>query len=371
MTRSLWLAEALGDVPRRPPLAGDVRCDVCIVGGGFTGLWTALADPRARAVRRHRGAGGRRVRRRRERPQRRVRDDDVVEVRVAEEARADRRRRLAGAAGGGVGLGHRPVLRRPRHRRRLPAQRLGVGGDQRGAARRVGRDAWRRSRRPASARRWSRSSRRRWRGCRARRRTWPACSIPTSRTCSRRCWRAAWRGWPRRAGIRIHEGTAMTALGRTSPPTVTTARGTVHAGAVVLAVNAWAARLPEVRRSLVVTSSDVIATPPIAAAARADRLDLAGRPVRVRLAAARELLPPDARRPRGVRQGRRPARAGRPDRRRSSTRRRAAPTSCSTTSTATTRSCADAPGGCRAGAGRSTTRWTACRSCTACRARPR
>ena len=31
----------------------------------------------------------------------------------------------------------------------------------------------------------------------------------------------------------------------------------------MLAVNAWAARLPEVRRSLVVTSSDVIATPPI------------------------------------------------------------------------------------------------------------
>ena len=114
-------------------------------------------------------------------------------------------------------------------------------------------------------------------------------------------------------GIRIHEGTEMTELGRTSPPTVTTARGTVHAGAVVLAVNAWAARLPEVRRSLVVTSSDVIATPPIVPAGR-DRLDVAGRPVRVRLAAAGELLPPDARRPRRVRQGRRPAGPGRADR---------------------------------------------------------
>jgi glycine/D-amino acid oxidase-like deaminating enzyme len=32
-----------------PPLEGDVRCDVCIVGGGYTGLWTAFflkeADP--------------------------------------------------------------------------------------------------------------------------------------------------------------------------------------------------------------------------------------------------------------------------------------------------------------------------------------
>ena len=94
-------------------------------------------------------------------------------------------------------------------------------------------------------------------------------------------------------GIRIHEGTRMTALGRTSPPSVTTSRGVVRAGTVVLAVNAWAARLPEVRRSLVVTSSDVIATPRDPAAARADRLDVGARPVRVRLAPARELLPPD------------------------------------------------------------------------------
>ena len=85
----------------------------------------------------------------------------------------------------------------------------------------------------------------------------------------------------------------MTELGRTSPPTVTTARGMVRAGAVVLAVNAWAARLPEVRRSLVVTSSDVIATPRDPALLERDRLDVAGRPVRVRLAPAGELLPPD------------------------------------------------------------------------------
>ncbi|WP_258054818.1 hypothetical protein, partial [Pseudomonas aeruginosa] len=27
--------------PPCPPLAGDTRADVCIVGGGYTGLWTA------------------------------------------------------------------------------------------------------------------------------------------------------------------------------------------------------------------------------------------------------------------------------------------------------------------------------------------
>ena len=41
-----WLEEALaaeGDVPEPEPLEGDLRADVAIVGGGYTGLWTALA----------------------------------------------------------------------------------------------------------------------------------------------------------------------------------------------------------------------------------------------------------------------------------------------------------------------------------------
>lgn len=43
---SWWLAEALaaeGNPPPAPPLRGDLDCDVAIIGGGFTGLWTALA----------------------------------------------------------------------------------------------------------------------------------------------------------------------------------------------------------------------------------------------------------------------------------------------------------------------------------------
>ena len=68
----------------------------------------------------------------------------------------------------------------------------------------------------------------------------------------------------------------------------------VRAGTVVLAVNAWAARLPEVRRSLVVTSSDVIATPRDPALLEQIGWTWQERPVRVRLAPAGELLPPDA-----------------------------------------------------------------------------
>src|SRR5215218_3096393 len=40
--RSLWLREALGDVPAAPPLAGGATADVVILGGGFVGLWTAI-----------------------------------------------------------------------------------------------------------------------------------------------------------------------------------------------------------------------------------------------------------------------------------------------------------------------------------------
>ena len=43
--RSLWLQEALPDEPgwdAPEPLSGSARADVCILGGGYTGLWTAL-----------------------------------------------------------------------------------------------------------------------------------------------------------------------------------------------------------------------------------------------------------------------------------------------------------------------------------------
>ncbi len=39
--RSWWLDEAGGVSDPRPPLAADVNADVVVVGGGYTGLWTA------------------------------------------------------------------------------------------------------------------------------------------------------------------------------------------------------------------------------------------------------------------------------------------------------------------------------------------
>jgi glycine/D-amino acid oxidase-like deaminating enzyme len=59
--RSFWLREALRDEPASlaadvaaPPFAGRARADVAILGGGYTGLWTALRirelEPSARVV---------------------------------------------------------------------------------------------------------------------------------------------------------------------------------------------------------------------------------------------------------------------------------------------------------------------------------
>ena len=40
-SRSLWLDQHPGPLDPRPPLAGDTQIDIAIVGGGYTGLWTA------------------------------------------------------------------------------------------------------------------------------------------------------------------------------------------------------------------------------------------------------------------------------------------------------------------------------------------
>ena len=48
--RPFWLAQALQieDIAPAPPLLEDTRAGLCIVGGGFTGLWTAILAKQAR-----------------------------------------------------------------------------------------------------------------------------------------------------------------------------------------------------------------------------------------------------------------------------------------------------------------------------------
>lgn len=64
-------------------------------------------------------------------------------------------------------------------------------------------------------------------------------------------------------GVRLLERTAMTRLGRTSPPTVTTDSGTVTAGKVILAMYGWSLSIPELRSNAMVMFTDAAMTEPI------------------------------------------------------------------------------------------------------------
>jgi len=64
-------------------------------------------------------------------------------------------------------------------------------------------------------------------------------------------------------GVRIHEHSPMVALDRGAPPVVRTPASAITAGAVVIATNAWAARMRELRRLIVPLGSDIAATEPI------------------------------------------------------------------------------------------------------------
>jgi glycine/D-amino acid oxidase-like deaminating enzyme len=64
------------------------------------------------------------------------------------------------------------------------------------------------------------------------------------------------------AGVRIYEHTPMLALRRDRPALIETPRGSVEAGAVVLATNAWLARVRDLRRAIVPVASYIVLTEP-------------------------------------------------------------------------------------------------------------
>jgi len=63
-------------------------------------------------------------------------------------------------------------------------------------------------------------------------------------------------------GVRIYEKTPLTHLQRSTEPVVYTAKGQIKAKKVVIAMNAWGAQFPELKRMIVVMSSDMVATAP-------------------------------------------------------------------------------------------------------------
>jgi glycine/D-amino acid oxidase-like deaminating enzyme len=64
-------------------------------------------------------------------------------------------------------------------------------------------------------------------------------------------------------GVAIHEGSPMVALERAAVLSVRTPGGSVRAGRVVLAMNAWATEVRELRRGVVTVASDMVITDPV------------------------------------------------------------------------------------------------------------
>jgi putative aminophosphonate oxidoreductase len=63
-------------------------------------------------------------------------------------------------------------------------------------------------------------------------------------------------------GVRIYESSPMLNLRRSGPPRVRTPDGEMTAGTVALALNAWSAAIPELSRAIVPVTSDLVATAP-------------------------------------------------------------------------------------------------------------
>ncbi len=64
-------------------------------------------------------------------------------------------------------------------------------------------------------------------------------------------------------GVKIYEHTPLDSLIQGNPAVVRTPKGKVTADRVVLAMNAWAARWAEIRKAIVVVTGDMFVTPPI------------------------------------------------------------------------------------------------------------
>lgn len=261
--RSLWLKEALADRPDDAPrLEGDVKADVCIVGGGYCGLWTAL--------------------RLKER-------EPSLDVAVVE----------AGVCGGGASgrnggfvlswwakFGSLKKICASDEAVRLARASAGAMGEIQAVCAEHGIDCHYRY----DGWLWAATSKvqigawsgvmeelahhqehpfQEWSAEETARRAGSDQHIagifePTAATVQPALLARGLREIALKKGVRIYENTPMQRLKRGRPPKVVTARGSVTAEKVVIAMNAWATRFAELRRKVVIVSSDIVATAPMA-----------------------------------------------------------------------------------------------------------
>jgi len=256
--RSLWLQEALGDTPPAPPLTGTTAADVCIIGGGYVGLWTAYWlkhwQPSTDVV---------------------VLEQDVCG---------------GGASGRNGGFVLSWWAKYPSLRRLLGAERaLAVCRESEATVAEIGafclahridadftQNGWlwtARTRTQLGA--WEDTVRavehdapdvyvRLAPSEVARRAGSPQHLAGVLEQCGATVQPAQLvRGLRRvcvESGVRIYESTRVRRFSRDAPSRVEAAKGTVRAQRVVIACNAWAAGIRELHRRLVVISSDIVAT---------------------------------------------------------------------------------------------------------------
>jgi putative aminophosphonate oxidoreductase len=258
--KSLWLAEALAGAEEAPPLGGDERADVGIVGGGYTGLWTALELKRRQPSL----------------------DVALLEADVCG----------AGASGrnGGFVLswwakfgslaklcGDGEALRLARASAQAVAE-IGAFCAEHGIDCHYRPDGWMwTATSPAQVGAW-RPLLHQLEGLGERpflelsaeevaRRTGSDRHLagvfePSAATVQPALLARGLRRVALERGVRIFERSPVLRLQRSRPPRLHTAQGSLSAERVVLATGAWSARIRELRRTVAVIASDVVATAP-------------------------------------------------------------------------------------------------------------
>jgi glycine/D-amino acid oxidase-like deaminating enzyme len=249
-----WWLTAVGQIDRRPALPGRTTADVAIVGGGYTGLWTAyylsLADPSLRIV--------------------------VLEAAYCGFGASGRN---GGWVSGLFPVPHAKLARRY-GRERADAMYAALAGtvDEVGrAAAAEGIDCHfakggtiSLARTPAQLRRARASAREQFLDAETARATCGAAGVlggTYSPDCAAIQPALLVRGLAEaveRRGVAIHEDTEVTGL---SGGRVQTTRGTVTAGVVVRALEGYTARMPGFRRVLAPVYSLMVATEPLPAEA--------------------------------------------------------------------------------------------------------
>jgi putative aminophosphonate oxidoreductase len=257
--RSLWLQEVLGEAPEtEPPLRGQARTDIAILGGGYVGLWTAIRikewDPACEVTILEQdicggGASGR--------------NGGFV---LAWWAKIGTLIKLAGQEEG-IRLGRASAsaiteIKQFCERHGIEAHfrqsgwlwtatttaQLGAWEGSVSMCEKLGVDVFLRLPPDEIVRRTGSRSHRGG--------VWETTGATVQPA-------ALARGLRRVAlelGVRIYEGSRAVEFKREYPPKIETDEGRLTAEKVVIAMNGWAAGLPELRRELVVVSSDMVAT---------------------------------------------------------------------------------------------------------------